>query len=204
MVRRPGFRFVESSRHHHVGALLADGALQAGLNYRTVVFPRVTRLERLYSSAASMSGLLKTLEEHGAAELLNWTHPEKISRFELLVSFFNGRAETVADIGAYLTSHEARLELTALRGIGAKTGDYLYRLSGGAAIAIDRHVIRFVQDAGITHDGYLETQQIVDATADLLGISRDCFDASIWRFMSNNLGSNSGLGQYRQGELSLA
>lgn len=184
VVRRPGFRFVECGRHVHIGALLADGALQAGLNYRTVVFPRVSRLEHLFPMARTMTGLVSTLFQRGAAELLDWKHQEKLNRFELLVEFFRDRADSVADVAVCLSSDQSMSQLLALRGIGAKTGDYLFRLAGGAEVAVDRHVIRFVQDAGIPHESYEATKRIVNSTADLLGVSRGCFDASIWHFMS--------------------
>lgn len=204
VVRRPGFRFIESGKHVHVGALLADAALQAGLNYRSVVWPRVSRLERSFPSAASMTGLAALLNELGASELLNWRHEVKLARFELLVHFFRGRVETVADIGAFIASYETRFELTKLKGIGEKTVDYLFRLTGGQEVAVDRHVIRFVEDAGIRHESYAITKEIVGGAADLLGVSRDCFDASIWRFMSERYKFHGSAISQKEGELSLA
>lgn len=185
VVSRPGFRIVsQSPRHVHVGALLADCALQAGLNYRSVVLPRVVRIEKLFPSAATLGGLVAALDEMTASKFLNWTHHEKISRFESLVDFFLGRAETVDEIRSVLSSQDVRVDIIKLNGVGRKTVDYMARLSGAAEVAVDRHVVRFVEDAGIQHHGYVETKLIVNAAADLLGVSYDCFDASIWRFMS--------------------
>lgn len=201
VVMRPGFRFVECARHTHVGALLADGALQAGLNYRSVVFPRVDRIEREFPSASSISGLRKVLDTMPVSFFLEWTHYEKIARFESLVDFFSTRAETVSDIAEYLARDGAQAELKLLKGIGDKTVDYLFRLSGGAGVAVDRHVIRFVEEAGIRHESYSATKHIVNSTADVLGIPRDCFDASIWLFMSTASRSGS---SYKQAASAIA
>ena len=58
-------------------------------------------------------------------------------------------------------------------------------LVGIPSAAIHRHLIDFLRRAGIQVDDYTEAKQIIEATADLLGIHRSFLDHSMWRFMSS-------------------
>jgi hypothetical protein len=78
-----------------------------------------------------------------------------------------------------------REKLRAIRGVGPRTVDYLYGLVGLDFIALDRHIRAFVSDAGVTAADYDFLQTVVSYAADLLGVSRRHFDASIWAYVSN-------------------
>src|ERR1700732_23036 len=69
---------------HHVGAILADAALQAGLNYRTVVKVRIDRIVQDFPEAATLSGMFAAIASVGVAEFLRWHHHTKVSRFVCL------------------------------------------------------------------------------------------------------------------------
>lgn len=69
--------------------------------------------------------------------------------------------------------------------IGDKTYDYLLKLLGVESVAVDRHVYKFVSDAGIIYKDYKEAKQIVEYAADMMQISRRTLDYSIWLYMSN-------------------
>jgi len=70
----------------HLGAVLADSVLQAGLNYTTVVRPRVLTILRTYPNRDTVSALLALIEERKTGVFLNWRHHEKVVRFEMLVA----------------------------------------------------------------------------------------------------------------------
>src|SRR5580704_10162695 len=63
---------------YHVGAILADAALQAGLNYRTVVKVRIDRIIQDFPGAATLSGMFKAIASIGVAEFLRWHHQTKV------------------------------------------------------------------------------------------------------------------------------
>lgn len=59
------------------------------------------------------------------------------------------------------------------------------KLLGVESVAVDRHVYKFVSDAGIIYKNYKEAKQIVEYAADMMQISRRALDYSIWLYMSN-------------------
>ena len=73
----------------------------------------------------------------------------------------------------------------SIKGIGDKTYDYLLKLLGVESVAVDRHVYKFVSDAGIIYKNYKEAKQIVEYAADMMQVSRRTLDYSIWLYMSN-------------------
>jgi hypothetical protein len=78
----PGFVVFQDERptEQSMGAVIADAVLQAGLNYRTVVAPRVERIAREYPEAATTSGFIALAGRIGFDKLLRWDHPEKPRR----------------------------------------------------------------------------------------------------------------------------
>lgn len=170
----------------HVGAILADAALQAGLNYRTVVKVRVDRIVQNFPEAATLSGTFNAIACIGVADFLRWRHHTKMSRFICLAELL--RSEGVDDfhqLRTWLERPACRGQLRAIHGIGPKTVDYLCGLVGLDFIAVDRHIRTFASDAGVTAVDYDFLQIVVSYAADLLGISRRHFDASIWTYVSN-------------------
>ncbi|WP_315765251.1 MULTISPECIES: hypothetical protein [unclassified Bradyrhizobium] len=179
-----------SSEHrepvYHVGAVLADAALQAGLNYRSVVKTRVDRIVQEFPEAATLSGLFKAIGSVGVNEFLRWQHHTKVSRFISLAELL--RDEGVDDFGqlrAWLEIPACREQLRAIRGVGPKTVDYICGLVGLEFIAVDRHIRAFASDAGVNVANYEFIQIAVAYAADLLGVSRRHFDASIWIYVSD-------------------
>ena len=66
----------ERRPYAHMGATLTDAVLQSGLNYRTVVYPRVRSVMERFPSATSTASFWTVLETHTPATVLNWSHPE--------------------------------------------------------------------------------------------------------------------------------
>ena len=163
----------------HIGAALADCILQAGLNYRTVVRPRVERIKTSYPLAANLSGVKAVIDSGQIADFLCWHHPEKLSRFGGLVSLLCvDDVEKVSDLRDWLMRTSARDRMLSLHGVGPKTFDYLCCIVGIDRIAVDRHVISFASEAGVSTGHYDDLQAVA---ADLLGMPRRDFDAWIWK-----------------------
>jgi endonuclease III len=173
------------STSNHLGAVLADAILQAGVRDRTVVRVRVERIHLQFPEAATMAGLAMLIERHGAAEFLLWKHPVKVSRFLSLTELLSREnVSTIMELKLWLRRDEAREHLLGLHGIGPKTYDYLCCLVGIDCIAVDRHVRTFANEAGVCITDYKKLQMVVSYAADLLGMARRDFDAWIWRTMS--------------------
>ena len=79
----------------------------------------------------------------------------------------------------------------APKGIGYKSVDYLLKLIGEDTVAVDRHLIKFVEEAEITAKGYYDIKRIVQFSADFLNIKRCVLDYSIWSYMSEKSSTNS-------------
>lgn len=170
----------------HIGAVLADAVLQAGLNYTHVVRPRVVSLMHHFPSGCTTSGLIDLIGQHGAANLLNWRHPEKPLRLRGLANFFYVETvETTNDLRLWLQRAQNRDRLHLLRGIGPKTVDYIQSLVGLPAIAVDRHIRSFAELAGLGRMHYAQVKTVMELAADRLKCGRLELDVAIWRFMSS-------------------
>jgi len=169
----------------HMGATITDSVLQAGVNYRTVVEPRVKRVLQTYPEAKTSGAFLSVIERHGAGSVLNWQHPEKPRRVHELTSFFVAmNVETEEALGDWLHTAGKCEELLGMKGIGPKTVDYLKRFAGISAVAVDRHVRRFIHAAGVRRAAYDEIQLVVAFAADLLKVPRCSLDHAIWSYSS--------------------
>lgn len=177
-----------ATRRHvseHLGAVLADAVLQAGVSYRTVVRVRVERIHTEFPEASTLSGLLAVLEQRGASDFLLWNDPVKPSRFMALTHLMAARnVSTASKLKKWLNKDGAREQMLSLHGIGPKTFDYVCCLVGIDCIAIDRHVRAFALEAGVPLSDYDRLRLVFSCAADLLGISRRDFDAWIWQTMS--------------------
>ena len=170
----------------HVGAILADASLQAGLNYKTVVRVRVDRIVAQFPEAATLTGTFQIIAAEGATYFLNWHHHTKVERFVYLAELL--RSEEVDDfdqLRSWLQNAKCRVKLRAIHGIGPKTVDYLCGLVGLDYVAVDRHIRTFANDAGVAAADYDFLQTVMSYAADLLGVSRRHFDASIWAYVAN-------------------
>lgn len=178
--------------YKHMGATLSDAILQAGLNYNTVVRPRVLRLLHHFPKAKTTSQFLDLVDEFGAAHLLNWKHPEKPTRLTAIANFFYVRSiETENCLGDWLQSPDNATHLESIRGVGPKTVDYLKMLAGIPSVAVDRHIKAFVQRAGFNSDNYISIRKLVEDAADQLRVHRTNLDYAIWAHVSQTRVSSS-------------
>ena len=108
----------------HMGAVLTDAILQAGLNYEAVVLPRVQKVQSI-PEAKTTSGFLSILEIQGADKLLKWTNPEKPNRLLAITRFFQAEnIETIEELQEWLKIEANIPRLKQQRGVGDKTADY--------------------------------------------------------------------------------
>ena len=172
--------------YDNMGALLADAVLQAGVNYHSVVAPRVRRVLDLFPSSVNTTGVLDVVDEVGAEHFLDWKHPEKPRRLcDVARLFFESGIESVDDLGRRFREGMVQDALLRVRGVGTKTVDYLGQLAGVSTVAVDRHLWRFLASANVVQTDYEGAQQVISFAADLLGVRRGSLDASIWTFMSS-------------------
>lgn len=170
---------------HHLGAALADAVLQAGVNYETVVRMRIERIQTVYPESFHMDGLKTVLLDDKISDYLLWRHKTKLTRFSHLAALIDqvGVRDT-SDLKDWLHTPRSRTEMLSIHGIGPKTYDYISCLVGIDRIAVDRHLIHFMNLSGVSAKDYDTVQKITSFAADLLGVRRRDFDASIWRFVS--------------------
>jgi hypothetical protein len=176
---------IDREPESHLGAVLADSVLQAGLNYRTVVKVRVDRIKFLFPQTAQLPGILEVINKGQVSDLLLWRHSTKIDRFIRFAAFLGRhQLEDVCRLREWLQRRDCRDHLMSVNGIGPKTVDYLCCLVGLDCIAVDRHIRAFASAAGVPTTDYEALKTIISFAADLLGISRRNFDAWIWRHSS--------------------
>ncbi|PRD40477.1 hypothetical protein C5748_26765 [Phyllobacterium phragmitis] len=168
--------------YHHMGAIVADCVLQAGLNYRSVVLPRISAILERFPGLDRTSELVELVARGETSRFLNWHHPEKIDRFEALVSFLSERSvENAPMLRDRLQDASFVVALLEVRGVGPKTVDYMQCLVGIDSIAVDRHVRTFAKRVGVVEEDYDFLKSVFCYAADLLCVSRREFDAWVWR-----------------------
>jgi hypothetical protein len=166
----------------HLGAVLADSVLQAGVNYITVVRPRIAAILRAHPNRLTISSLVVLIQEGKTGAFLSWRHHEKVTRFESLVLFLKGWGiEDVNDLRDSLVSDRFCDAVKTVNGIGPKTVDYMACLVGIDSIAVDRHVRMFAKMVGVKNDDYQFLRKSFCCAADLLSVPRREFDAWLWR-----------------------
>lgn len=172
----------------HIGALFTDAVLQAGLNYRSVVLPRVTHVIELFPEANTVKSFSRVLDGYGIRKVLNWNNDIKTRRMQDLVDFCLAHSiNTTTDLAFFLKNKEGERALKSINGIGNKTCDYLKRLLGFDNVAVDRHIRAFLERADITYNDYSDIKDVVEYAADFMGMERRTLDYSIWSYMSQQI-----------------
>lgn len=184
-----GFVVVSRDRpcYSHMGATICDSILQAGLNYRTVVEPRVRNIIQQWPSAWRTSSFYGNVKRYGVCNVLAWRHPEKPRRIrELTELFIDQQIETEDCLRTWLKDETNVDSLQSIRGVGPKTADYIKTLVGLPAIAIDRHIRSFTTWAGLQISKYDRIKETVCMAADILGYEHQALDHAIWLYVSTS------------------
>jgi hypothetical protein len=183
---RSDFVIVKSMESYgHMGATLADAILQAGIDYKSVVQPRIQRLLRTYPEATTTSKFARLMLAPGPGTVLEWSGGWKlVTLLELTTVLLSNGIETEADLRSWLEEPANLERLRHIKGIKEKTAHYLQILVGAQSVAVDRHLFRFLAEAGVLTSNYDEAHRIMGGAAKLLGIESSALDHSIWRHMS--------------------
>ncbi len=181
-----GFEFVTNidGNYQHIGATIVDGILQSGLNYETVVKPRVVSVLANFPSHTTTSSFQAVCEEKGIKNIISWNNDKKPNLIMLLLSFLKTEnVETCQQFSIWLDQEQNIHKLRTIKGIGPKTIDYFNSLLGKETIAVDVHLKRFVKMAGIEFSDYDEIKNVITKAANHLDISLSLLDHSIWNYM---------------------
>ena len=172
--------------YDHMGAIITDAVLQAGLNYKSVVAPRVQTLMQRWPSAYRTSTFVTMIRRYGIKGVINWRDDEKPRRIECLTDFLMGQqVDTESQCRTWLCDERNLVLLKQIRGIGPKSVDYLKSLVGVPAVAVDRHVRTFVKWSGLSLSHYDDIRQVVCEAAEILGCGYCDLDHAIWRYVSS-------------------
>lgn len=171
--------------HNHIGALFVDIILQAGVNYKYIVAPRVNNLYANYPEVDTVWKFHQLINEKGLPMLINWKNNVKLQRIYRLIDFcVDNDIDSAYDLKTYLRNDAHKKAFLQIDGIGNKTYDYLLKLMNVDTIAVDRHIFSFLEKAGIETSDYNYSKCIVEFAADFMNISRRSIDYSIWRYMA--------------------
>lgn len=172
----------------HMGAVIVDAALQAGVSYISVVLPRVRLLREQWPDAVTTSGFLARLEGDALAKVLTWDPAGKklATATDLAALLAQEKVETVDDLRDVVTDEAFRRRLRSVKGVGPKTVDYLAILAGAVdRSAVDVHLRRFVSEAGAGASTYEDMQRVIAEVAGERGWSVGALDAAIWQYQSS-------------------
>lgn len=171
--------------YNHIGATIVDAILQAGINYKYTVKPRVNSLLQKYPEAITTQDFVELINEIGLDKLINWKHPEKLNRIlSVLDLFIINNVKNELDLKKWLKVSTNIIELKKIKGIGDKTADYFKILVGIETNAVDRHLHNFLKMASIKVNSYNEAHEIINDASLLMNINPAYLDHSIWKYMS--------------------
>jgi hypothetical protein len=196
----PDFQIVTEmdGQYGHMGATLTDAVLQAGVKYDSVVRPRVQRLRRDFPRAHTTSAFQQLLRERGAAAVLQWSGGRKLETLAVLTELLRSEeVETEEDFRAWIRRPGNLARLREIKGIKDKTAHYIEILLGIQSVAVDRHLFRFLDEAGLPATNYEEAHILIRDAAAVLGVDASLLDHSIWRYMSTRAVPRSGLPEPR-------
>jgi hypothetical protein len=174
--------------YEHMGAVICDAGLQAALNYRTVIAPRIDRLLRHWPCASTTSAFGRKTARYGLTDILRWHDATKLHRIRAITALLlDHGVEDHRDAQQWLTTTSAEMLLLDIHGVGQKTVDYLRLLVGVPELVIDRHVRAFATRAGATGNDRTIKRQILLA-ASHCGYSPDDVDRMVWHGATGKIG----------------
>ncbi|MHA4951544.1 hypothetical protein [Micromonospora saelicesensis] len=177
---------IEAHPHNsygHMGAILVDAILQAGMRYETVN-ARALRFRSDQPGADTTSGLLAFGGPDRLREVLKWPgrKPDRIHRLALHLA--DHGVNTVDQLAVFLSSPENVIGLRSVNGVGPKTADYLCILAGKSTTAVDVHLRSFAVEAGVPALSYADLHSCYLGAADRLEVDPRELDHAVWRYVS--------------------
>lgn len=172
--------------YKHCGAIIVDSVLQAGLNYKNVVLPRVIHLIEKFKTFNTIEDFKTLIDIFGADNLVNLRNFRKTHTIIDIVNLLlASEVITLVQFQAWIRDETNAKKLMQINGVGPKTYDYMKKLLGIDALPIDRHLLRFVKRADVDLNSYFEIQKLYVNVAEKLGIKLVTLDKAIWKHMSN-------------------
>ncbi len=173
--------------YYNMAATLTDSVLQAGMNYKSVVYPRVYSILSKYSDYRTTCDFIILFQTIPIEEIIQLKNKRKQDTIcELAWFFYNCNINTEDDLAEWILDEGNAESLLDINGVGRKTVDYMKLLSGQQAIPIDRHMFQFLEKAGVLTSDYKEASKILRKTAALLEVGESVLDKAIWNYMSQN------------------
>lgn len=192
-IKRLGIVPVETSGSWaHMGAVIANASLQAGIGYKSVVLPRVFALKEAWPDADTTSGVARRLLEGTLPLVLSWKGRKKLAVFEALTAaFLEIEIETVDDLHSAFKNPETSRVLTdrlnSIKGVKSKTVDYLAILVGiKDRVAIDSQLRAFAAAAGLETVDYARLAVAYAAASAVIGCTPAALDSAVWKHMSGS------------------
>ncbi|MCL6445557.1 MAG: hypothetical protein K6T83_19240 [Alicyclobacillus sp.] len=173
----------------HMGAVIVDGVLQSGLNYKNTVLPRVEKIKSL-PEAKTVSGFLAVIVSNALDRLLSGKdgkpfRGDKPRTIVLLTSllYFEG-VDTADDFRTWIVRKDSETKLKSIPRIGDKTVDYLKLLVGIETVAIDVRLRDFLIQSGGIEGDYAFNKEVFLRASTMLGVSPRTLDSAIWQYMN--------------------
>ncbi len=171
--------------YYNMAATLTDSVLQAGMNYKNVVYPRVYNILNRYSSFKTTCDFIILFQTIPIEEIIQWKNKRKQDTIcNLAWYLYNCNVNTEVDLAEWIMDERNAESLLEIGGVGRKTVDYMKLLSGQQAIPIDRHMFQFLEIAGVLTSDYKEASIILRKAASVLEIGESVLDKTIWKYMS--------------------
>lgn len=184
----PGLKVVTFEAYGHMGATLVDAVFQAGVSYEHTVVPRVRRLMQEHAhDAITTSSFAELLGRADPARLLRWRGQRKITTLRALVRLLMAEGvETESDLATYLGSPAAKEAVMSIKGLKEKGFAYLRFLAGDEdAVAVDRHLWRTLQEAGVKASSFDEAAALYRKAAAILGLTPSSLEFSLFLHRSS-------------------
>lgn len=175
----------QKTPYYNMAATLTDAVLQAGMNYKSVVYPRVYNILNKYADYRTTCEFIILFQTIKIEEIIQWKNKKKQNTIcELAWFLYNRGINTEDDLAEWMLDDFNAESLLEIKGVGRKTIDYLKLLCGQQAIPIDRHMFQFLELAGVIVKDYREASYVLRKTASFLEIGESVLDKTIWKYMA--------------------
>ena len=114
-----------------MAATLIDSVLQAGMNYKSVVYPRVYNILSKYSDYRTTCDFIILFQTIPIEEIIQWKNKRKQDTIcELTWYLYKCNVNTEDDLAKWILDDQNAESLLEISGVGRKTIDYMKLLSG--------------------------------------------------------------------------
>lgn len=169
----------------HMGAVICDASFHARRKYASTIRPRLLQLQSAWPDAATVRGFRARLATDDLAVAMNFKSPSRVATAHAITDLLvAGGVDTRDDLRAWLDHQDSRAALRTVKGVGAKSVDYIGNLVGRSQVAVDVHLWAFAADAGVTDLRYEELQAVYEEAAAVLGHEAGGLEHAVWRFKS--------------------